>query len=94
MEVGKQWEEGRVVGGGELLSENVENEEENEQTGKLFNTIQMIASLLPISDVEGGQQVVEAVGPHLLGVQHEDTQQITNNPKDAQTCQSLNDIAN
>ena len=94
VEVGKQWEEGRVVGRGELLSENVENEEENEQAGKLFNTFHQIVSLLPISDVESGQQVVEAVGPHLLGVQHDDTQQITNNPKDAQTCQSLNDIAN
>ena len=62
VEVWKQWEEGRVVGRGELLSENVENEEENEQTGKLFNTIHQTVSLLPISDVEGGQQVVEAVG--------------------------------
>ena len=32
VKVGEEGQEGSVVGGGDLLSENVQNEEQNEQT--------------------------------------------------------------
>lgn len=47
----------------------------------------MKINLAPISNVESRQQVVEAVVPHLPGVQHNDTQEITNNTKYTETFQ-------
>ena len=32
----------------------------------------------PVSNIEGGQEVIEALAPHFLGVEDDDTEEIPN----------------
>ena len=42
-----------------------------------------IPSNKPVSDIEGGEEVIEALGPHLPGVEDNNTEQIPNKTKNS-----------
>ena len=44
--------------------------------------IMTVGHIKPVSNIEGGEEVIEALAPHVPGVQNDDTEDISNKSED------------